>query len=57
MYIVWNEKILFGWKLCEWAGQEMHLVNFVLSLCGSRAKTFMVLQCVYVSVGSQCVEG
>jgi hypothetical protein len=55
MYIVWNEKIFFGWKLCEWAGQEMHLVNFVLSLCESRAKTSLVLQCVYVSVSRQSV--
>jgi hypothetical protein len=55
MYIVWNEKIFFDWKLCEWAGQEMHLVNSVLSSCGSKAETSLVLQCVYVSVSRQSV--
>jgi len=55
MYIVWNENIFFGWKLCEWAGQEMHLVSSVLSLCGSKAKTSLVLQCAYVSVSRQSV--
>jgi len=49
------EKIFFGWKLCEWAGQEMHLVNSVLSLCGSKAKTSLVLQCACVSVNRQSV--
>jgi len=55
MYIVWNEKIFFGWKLCEWVGQEMHLVSSVLLSCGSKAKTSLVSQCVYVSVSRQSI--
>jgi len=31
----------------------MHLMNYVLSLCGSKTKTSLVLQCAYVSVSRQ----
>ncbi len=53
MYIVHNEKNVPYWHLCEWARQDMPLVIFALMLCGSKAKTYLILQCAFVSVTRQ----
>ncbi len=50
MYIVRNKENVSYWHLCEWARQGMPFVISALLLCGSKAKTSLILQCVSVSI-------